>query len=151
MDFVHDDEVDGLALDEGADALGRIGLLERFVVEDQITVRFRVRRGPVGANVLAATMLSGKISRIFSHQPSTTLFGQQTTVNWLPTTREARTAASVLPAPVPDQLPTRFLLADADGEMSLHEVRRRSLAVDAKGVAVRNGEVFCLAILVKEP
>ena len=30
------------------------------------------------------------------------------TVSLLPTTRVARTAASVLPAPVPDQLPTRF-------------------------------------------
>src|SRR5207245_125957 len=61
-----------------------------------------------GSNVLVATRLLGKISRIACCQPSTTLFGQQTTVNLLATTRLARTAASVLPAPVPDQLPTRF-------------------------------------------
>src|SRR5215217_3605822 len=38
------------------------------------------------------------------------LLGQQITVRLLPTSRVARMAESVLPAPVPDQLPTRFLV-----------------------------------------
>ena len=38
MDLVHDDEVDRFALDERADPLGRVRLLERLEVEDQVAV-----------------------------------------------------------------------------------------------------------------
>ncbi len=40
-------------------------------------------------------------------QFSTTAFGQQITVSFAPTTRVATMALSVLPAPMPDQLPKR--------------------------------------------
>ena len=44
VDFVHDDEVDGFARRQGPDALGRVRLLERLVIQDQIAMNAVVRR-----------------------------------------------------------------------------------------------------------
>jgi hypothetical protein len=42
MDFVHNHKIDGFALDERPDVLGGVWLLERLVIEDQVTVRAEV-------------------------------------------------------------------------------------------------------------
>ena len=73
---------------QGPDALGRVRLLERLVIQDQIAmaavaggdaeaglIPTAVAQG--GAKVLAATMLSGKMSRIRAASPRQRCWGSR--------------------------------------------------------------------------
>ncbi len=153
----------GSRFNERPDPLGRVRLLERLVVEDEIAVRRADLPRPLGGQGCGeGAAHSG--SNVFGRHDA---IGEDVPDRPPPTLDDAVRAtddgelaadhagsedrrerlAGPGARPVADTLP----LSDANGEMPLHQVRQGRLAVDVEGVAVRNGKVLSLAILLKEP
>ena len=113
-------------LRQGRGHAGRIGLLKRFVVEDQVAVRFRVCRGPVGGERLGGYDTVGEnladlLAPAFDDTVRAADDGQLAS-NHSGSQDSRERLAGPGARPVADAL----LIADADGEMPLHEVRQRS-------------------------